>query len=291
MYKILSVLFLLVSTVLGVPKSVYFYYNTLHIQAGFSIIANNVIPEKSAIDKVIINPPIGTTIYKLVNWTYKIYWFDPEMDDGWSELDSNATFELGEAVYIFTPAKFDLTLAGIVSCGMNVTTISNGFTLLGSKTPVGGLIMNEMVLNPSHNDTIYIQNPSCNSFATYIFQDTLLPHWEPNEPILEKNVGFFYHGGGTTIWNQPLILPNLLKTPRPSVIRNIGDAFGLGNGAFTLQVGIEIKTGERVSFAHSEDLSHWENFEAYGPFSGTSFVAAYLTKTPIDKGYIRVNIY
>lgn len=291
MKRILSIVCFALLSLACFGKSTYFYYETVNIPAGISTVGCNMEPSLSGINFVFPSPPNGTTIYKFVNGTYKIYVYDVDVVGGWDNLDADATLGLGESVIVIAPAPFEAVLLGKLH-QTGTTTMTNGFQLLSSKTLASGGISSVLGLSPNDGDSVYKMNPGTATFSLYTFIDGQNASWVPSEPIINFNDGFFYFGGGVFNWNQSVILPNNYNSTRGSFIFNNGDLFGFGQ--ISLYVGGEQKAGETLWFDYSPVLTtdpvSWSEFGEFSPpvsdqNTGTIWTIQHFSKS----GYIRIS--
>ena len=302
---ICTFLFLALTASTLYSKSEYFYYQTQKINTGFNLLGFSVKPSYNSIPFLFwgVDLPDGFTVYKSVrdqnnNFTWSIYTYDLLLG-GWTidQNDTNAVVSHGESVFIYNPStQFDLVVVGeIVS--FSTASIKSGFNLMSSKSLKVGGISSVHGLSPNNGDIIYkFVN---GNWSVHTFEDGEEPSWQPTEPSISPNDGFYYQTITPFNWNQFDYAPNAYNTTTNRNLyafyyKDVSTPSAQNQIWFggTLKANIE----GLINFAASSTLTNanWFDVSTYGPAVqpvDMDFMAVWPIYSNNKNGYLRVSTY
>lgn len=173
------------------------YVNTV-CYPGFNLIANPLSQTATSLAALLPTVPDGTTFYGFSNvsgFSIKSY-----IDGvGW-DPDGNDDISFGKGFFIQNAgaSPFTLTFVGDVGQGNLSVPLVNGFNLVASKVPQGGLVTTTLQFPGEDNDTLYIYDNGPGGDNGYLIRQFIDGvGWDPDEPTLGVGKAMWINSVGT----------------------------------------------------------------------------------------------
>jgi hypothetical protein len=196
---------------------------------GYTIIANQLNTGNNVLTNLIAVDPAGSmdgdTVFKYNPTTqaYSTYTIKHLLPGGWQggtpgvNDASVTTLNPGEAAFFYNANNtITLTFVGTVLQGgltnslvaADPNTGAGGFNLVSSMVPQGGDLSTNLGLtvDPSGSmdgNTVYLYNPTNQSYTTFTMKHLLPALWSPSAPQVAVGQGFFFYNANNAInWTR-----------------------------------------------------------------------------------------
>jgi hypothetical protein len=117
--------------------------------------------------------------------------------------DINTALNVGQGVFVQSPATNNLTLVGSVIQGTNVTSLVAGYNLLSSIPPIAGGLQTTLGYAPNVGDVVLTWDPVAQGYDSFSYIDSKgTDKWSPSEPQLGVSQAAFIQSAASYSWTN-----------------------------------------------------------------------------------------